>query len=118
MIFKTVDQDDYWTCLIRRGMLHSDAESVEHWTLEGGRELEFPEGHGVDETIIVLSGRFQLESAVLEPGSAVFLGEVDGSVSLRSLQSGALLSVRVLSQRAISSLPARVPELPVHERAL
>lgn len=31
MIISIIDPDDYWSCLIRRGMLHSETESVEHW---------------------------------------------------------------------------------------
>gem|GEM_PF-4156510 len=75
MIIMKVDQHDHWTCLVRRGMLHSETEAVEHWALILGERLQFPGNHGVDEAIVALSGEYTLGGTTLRPGMAALLKE-------------------------------------------
>lgn len=117
MIVTRVDPDDTWTCLVRRGMLHSETESVEHHRLRAGERLCFDAPHGVDELVVVLSGEVELEGGAAGPGSVVLVPEgVGGDLTARS--PAALLSVRGLAARVTAALPPRVPELPVTERAV
>ncbi|MFC4335408.1 hypothetical protein [Salininema proteolyticum] len=116
MIITRADSGDDWTCLIRRGMLHSDTESVEHWNLAAGRTLDLA-GLGVDETLIVLTGACTLDGRSMGPGSAAFAAERTGGL-LTAEEPSTVLSVRTYAARASKALPPRVPELPENERAL
>ena len=117
MIVTRVDQDDHWTCLVRRGMLHSETESIEHWSLAPGQELAPVPGSGVDEAFVVLSGRMAGDGGEAGPGGLLLVP--DGSVvSWTAVEPTALLSVRVHPEALSRRLPPRVPQVPPHERHL
>jgi quercetin dioxygenase-like cupin family protein len=105
-----------WQCLIRRGMLHSECESVEYWRLPPGGVLPVHAEHGVEEAILVLDGE-----AVLRAGDGAQLCAGRGAVLLvphgitgtvHATSSGArLVTVRGLAESVCRALPPRVPEL-------
>lgn len=117
MIVTRVDPDDTWSCLVRRGMLHSETESVEHHRLGAGERLSFDAPHGVDELVVVLSGEVDVDGGTAGPGSVVLVPEGAGG-ELTARVPTAVLSVRGLAARVTAALPPRVPELPVAERAV
>ncbi|WP_432536407.1 hypothetical protein [Kineococcus arenarius] len=101
-----------WHCLLRRGMLHSDCESVEHWHLHRGQQLHLHAGDAVEEMLLLRRGQLHLpDGRPLRAGQALFFdGRHDSWV--RAGEGGAqVLSIRVLPSRLSACLPARVPEL-------
>ncbi|MGA5285380.1 cupin domain-containing protein [Streptomyces griseoincarnatus] len=104
-----------WTCLVRRGMLHSECEAVEHWRLPPGGVLASTPQHGVEEAVLVLNGELQLttESAerVLRAGQLALLPH---GAQARLTAEGAqtrLLVLRTLTASVTGRLPSRIPEL-------
>jgi len=116
MIINTPDLADYWTCLIRRGMLHSETEAIEHWTLTPEQSLPLGD-HGVHEAVIILSGEAEIEGRKLEAGS-VLLTPAQETATLRAEMETILLSVRTYPETVTSNLPPRIPELPESERVI
>lgn len=116
MIIKAVDPEDYWSCLIRRGMLHSETESVEHWTLAPAQELHLG-NHGVHEAVIVLSGTADYRGQTITAG-AVLLAPAPEPGTLTATIGTEVLSIRTYPEHVTNLLPARVPELPEAERAI
>ncbi|MCP2049116.1 UNVERIFIED_ORG: hypothetical protein J3D58_003188 [Paenarthrobacter nicotinovorans] len=116
MIINTPDPADYWTCLIRRGMLHSETESIEHWTLapEQGLTLGI---QGVHEAVIILAGQAEIEGRTLETGFVV-LAPAQDRATLRAVTETILLGIRTYPETVTNNLPPRVPELPESERAI
>ncbi|WP_433686829.1 hypothetical protein ACQP0I_23605 [Micromonospora carbonacea] len=105
-----------WQCLIRRGMLHSECESVEYWRLHADALLPVHGEDGVEEAILVLDGEVVLrvdDGAVLRAGRGTVLLVPHGTVgTVRATSSGArLVTVRVLAASVCRALPPRVPEL-------
>ncbi|MET9119020.1 hypothetical protein ABZX38_33185 [Streptomyces longwoodensis] len=49
-----------WSCLVRRGMRHSECEAVEHGVLEPGAVLSSTPQHGVEEAPLVLENELAL----------------------------------------------------------
>ncbi|MEW1872614.1 cupin domain-containing protein [Streptomyces caelestis] len=104
-----------WTCLVRRGMLHSECEAVEHWRLPHGGVLTSTPQHGVEEAVLVLNGELRLttESAerVLRAGQLALLPH---GARARLTADGArtrLLVLRTLTASVTDRLPSRIPEL-------
>lgn len=116
MIINTPDPADYWSCLIRRGMLHSETEAIEHWRLAPQQSLTLGD-LGVHEAFIILSGQADVEGRKLSAGS-VLLAAVQDQGTLRAETETILLSVRTYPETVTSNLPPRVPELPESERAI
>ncbi|MFC5719943.1 cupin domain-containing protein [Streptomyces gamaensis] len=112
--------DAEWTCLARRGMLHSECEAVDLLRLAPGAVVRHGPAEGVEQALYVLAGRGEAEEGgtvrELAPG-ALLLAPHDGRVAVRALGEGLeLLTVRVLPAGAVGRLPARVPELPEEQR--
>jgi hypothetical protein len=116
MIISTLDREDYWNCLIRRGMLHSETEAIEHWTLAPDQVLNFGE-QGVHEALVVLSGEAEIQGQPLAAGSLLLAPAHELSI-LRAVSETAVLSIRTYPETVTQHLPARVPELPESERAI
>ncbi|OFI39408.1 hypothetical protein BIU82_13835 [Arthrobacter sp. SW1] len=116
MIISTVDPDDYWSCLIRRGMLHSETESVEHFTLAPGQELHLGT-QGVHEAAIILSGTTSYQDQDLTAG-AVLLAPAGEQATLTAVAATTILNIRAYPEPVTTLLPARVPELPEAERVI
>ncbi|MDD7835614.1 MULTISPECIES: hypothetical protein [Paenarthrobacter] len=116
MIIKTPDTEDYWSCLIRRGMLHSETETIEHWALAPQQSLTLG-NQGVHEAVIILSGHADVEGRKLETGS-VLLAPAQQHATLRAETETILLSVRTYPESVTRNLPPRIPELPESERAI
>ncbi|MGW5653312.1 cupin domain-containing protein [Streptomyces humi] len=104
-----------WTCLVRRGMLHSECEAVEHWRLPPGAALTATPEHGVEEAVLVLEGDLLLGTSTGE--RSVRAGQlvlVPHGRRARLTAAGGpvrLLTVRTLAASVTDRLPARVPEL-------
>ncbi|MFE3186626.1 hypothetical protein ACFXKR_38090 [Streptomyces violascens] len=107
-----------WQCLVRRGMLHSETEGIEHWQLSQESTLEVDARHGVDEAVLVLGGSVRLttgatEHTLLSGHLALLPHGTHGE--LHTAQGATVLTIRCLAGPVSSSLPARVPELPSDE---
>ncbi|WFE57282.1 cupin domain-containing protein [Micromonospora sp. WMMD712] len=105
-----------WQCLIRRGMLHSECESVEYWRLRPDAVLPVHAEHGVEEAILVLDGAAVLrvdDGTALRAGRGAVLLVPHGTAgTVQAASSGArLVTVRVLAASVCRALPPRVPEL-------
>ncbi|MFF8591842.1 cupin domain-containing protein [Streptomyces sp. NPDC015220] len=104
-----------WTCLVRRGMLHSECEAVEHWLLPPGAALTATPRHGVEEALLVLEGELLITTASGE--HAVRAGQlalVPHGRQARLSAAGAtvrLVTIRTLAASVTDRLPPRVPEL-------
>lgn len=104
-----------WQCLVRRGMLHSECEAVEHWTLPAGARLQLNPAHGVEEALLVLDGELLISRA----GGRTTVGA--GQLALvphgseGDLRAGdrpaRLITVRTLAAAVTDRLPPRIPEL-------
>ncbi|MFF2300498.1 hypothetical protein [Arthrobacter sp. NPDC058127] len=116
MIISTIDTDDYWSCLIRRGMLHSETEAIEHWTLAPGQELRLGT-HGVHEALLLLSGTATFSGETLAAGS-LLLAPALQLATLTATTTTQVLSIRTYPGHVTRVLPARIPELPEAERAI
>ncbi|MEU6440173.1 hypothetical protein [Streptomyces sp. NPDC047046] len=107
-----------WQCLVRRGMLHSETEGIEHWQLPAGGTLEVRARHGVDEAVLVLSGSVRLvtsdrEETLLCGHIALLPHGTEGS--LHTQEPATVLTIRCLASAVATALPARVPELLSNE---
>lgn len=116
MIISTLDQEDHWNCLIRRGMLHSETEAIEHWALAPGQTLNLGE-QGVHEAFIVLSGEAEIQGQRLASGS-LLLAPAHEPGFLTAISGTTLLSIRTYPDTVTRMLPPRVPELPESDRAI
>ncbi|MCX3061099.1 cupin domain-containing protein [Streptomyces beihaiensis] len=104
-----------WQCLVRRGMLHSECEAIEHWKLPAGATLEVASGHGVEEALLVLDGELVVPSAsgdrhVRAGQLALVPHGTDGQVRAGD-GPVRLITVRTLAGSVSDRLPPRVPEL-------
>lgn len=104
-----------WACLVRRGMLHSECEAVEHWQLPPGGVLTSTPQHGVEEAVLVLNGelRFTTKSAdrVLRAGQLALLPHGARARLTADGVRSRLLVLRTLTASVTDRLPSRVPEL-------
>ncbi|MFB6888077.1 hypothetical protein ACFCX4_02020 [Kitasatospora sp. NPDC056327] len=104
-----------WSCLARRGMLHSETETFDLWRLPPGERLVHAVRDGVEETLFVLSGTGTAahgpDRLPIAEGSLV-LARHDCAVTVTAGPGGLrLLSTRVLPRALSTALPARVPRL-------
>ncbi|MEU6094314.1 cupin domain-containing protein [Streptomyces sp. NPDC047079] len=110
-----------WRCLARRGMLHSECESFDHVVLSPGL-LSRHDDPGVEQAVHVASGSATLRvrdgSRQLRAGDLVLVPTTSGAVLEAGPEGAELLVLRVLSSASRAAMPPRVPELPVHERAI
>ncbi|MFJ9721195.1 cupin domain-containing protein [Streptomyces sp. NPDC101209] len=104
-----------WQCLVRRGMLHSECEAVEHWTLPAGARLRLDPGHGVEEALLVLDG--DLHISLADGGTTVGAGQlalvphgIEGDLRAGD-RPVRLITVRTLAAAVTDRLPPRIPEL-------
>lgn len=102
-----------WRCLARRGMLHSECESVDLVRLSAGARL--PLASEVDETVLVVRGSVVLHE---DSGSTRELTErallLVPSGERGELVAGGdaeLVLIRVWPREISAALPPRVPEL-------
>lgn len=107
-----------WQCLVRRGMLHSETEGIEHWQLSQQSTLEIDARHGVDEAVLVLGGSVRLttgatEHTLLSGHLALLPHGTHGR--LQTAQGATVLTIRCLADAVTTALPARVPELSSEE---
>lgn len=116
MIITAPSPDDYWTCLVRRGMLHSETESIEHWTLVPEQTLSLGR-YGVHETFVILSGETVFEGVKLLQGS-VLVAEANEPGQLKAVVETTLVSIRTYPEKITQMLPQRIPELPESDRAI
>lgn len=104
-----------WTCLVRRGMLHSECEAVEHWVLEPGAVLTSTPQHGVEEALLVLEGELALSTAGAEhavrAGQLALLPHGAQARLVAGRTTVRLITVRALAAPVTDRLPRRVPEL-------
>ncbi|NEC91784.1 hypothetical protein [Streptomyces sp. SID12501] len=104
-----------WVCLVRRGMLHSECEAVEHWTLPRGAVLTTTPQHGVEEVLLVLEGEPLLVTAsgerVLRAGQLALVPHGCRARLLTDRGPARLITVRTLVASVSEGLPPRVPEL-------
>jgi hypothetical protein len=115
------DRPARWQSLVRRGMLFSECESIEHWQLPAGAELTVTAAHGLEEAILVLAGSIEVAvdgaESTAGQGQAVLLAAgLDGTVRAGAA-AAEILTVRSLCARASRRLPPRVPELPEATRS-
>lgn len=95
----------------------SETESIEYWSLEAEELLNFSPFHGVDEMVIVLSGRATLSGRDIVEG-CVALVPRDTEATLRARDQTKLVCIRVLPDAVAARLPTRIPELPIDERTI
>ncbi|MFJ9025849.1 hypothetical protein ACIRPU_38645 [Streptomyces sp. NPDC102259] len=104
-----------WTCLVRRGMLHSECESVEHWRLAPAAVLAATPRHGVEEAVLVLEGELTLSTASGEhsvrAGQLALLPHSCAAHLTAGPDAVRLITVRTLAAAVTDRLPPRVPEL-------
>ncbi|MEU0254195.1 hypothetical protein ABZ299_17185 [Streptomyces sp. NPDC006184] len=103
-----------WQCLVRRGMLHSETEAIEHWQLPPDTPIEVQAHHGVDEAVVVLHGQVRLTTAEGErtlPAGHLALLPHGSEARLHAPEPATVLTVRCLARSVSTSLPARIPEL-------
>ncbi|MET8698345.1 cupin domain-containing protein [Kitasatospora sp. NPDC058032] len=104
-----------WSCLARRGMLHSETETFDLWRLPPGERLVHEVRDGVEEALFILSGTGTAtrgpDELPLSEGS-LLLARHDSEVTVTAGPEGLrLLSTRVLPRALSTALPARVPQL-------
>ncbi|MCH0566240.1 MULTISPECIES: cupin domain-containing protein [unclassified Streptomyces] len=104
-----------WTCLVRRGMLHSECEALEHWQLPPGAVLTSTPQHGVEEAVLVLDGELRLatDSAkhTVRAGQLALLPHGTRARLVADRAPVRLLTVRTLTASVTDRLPDRIPEL-------
>ncbi|MEU9575703.1 cupin domain-containing protein [Streptomyces chilikensis] len=104
-----------WTCLVRRGMLHSECEAVEHWVLPRGAALTTTPGHGVEEALLVLEGELRLTTAsgerTVRAGQLVLVPHGRTARLAADRAEVRMITVRGLAASVADRLPPRVPEL-------
>ncbi|MFE5732115.1 cupin domain-containing protein [Streptomyces sp. NPDC056528] len=104
-----------WQCMVRRGMLHSECEAIEHWALPPGASLELTSDHGVEEALLVLDGELLVSSAHGEQrvraGHIALVPYGTEGTARAGGRPVRLLSVRALAPLVSDRLPPRVPEL-------
>ncbi|WP_369393225.1 hypothetical protein AB5J72_40970 [Streptomyces sp. CG1] len=110
-----------WRCLARRGMLHSECETFDHVVLPPGSSSRHDDP-GVEQAVHLVHGSAELvtrdEARPVAAGDLVLVCATSGAVVQAGPDGAELLVLRVLSSASRSALPPRVPELPVHERAI
>ncbi|CAL9373860.1 hypothetical protein [Streptomyces sp. enrichment culture] len=104
-----------WTCLVRRGMLHSECEAAEHWLLPRGSVLTTNPEHGVEEALLVLEGVLRLTTPshehTLRAGQLALVPRECRARITADSHTARLVSVRGLTASVTDRLPPRVPEL-------
>lgn len=99
-----------WRCLARRGMLYSECEAVEHWTLAPHSELGLRGREGVESAWFVLDGAGTTSDGMrLQPGDLV-LAPASSAVRLEAGGEGLeLLWLAVYPDAVTKALPVRRP---------
>ncbi|MFG2887742.1 cupin domain-containing protein [Streptomyces sp. NPDC048297] len=104
-----------WQCLVRRGMLHSECEAVEHWALPPRATLELTPGHGVEEALLVLGGELVVSTAAgdrpVRAGQIALVPHGTAGRIRAGDQPVRLVTVRTLAGAVSDRLPPRIPEL-------
>ncbi|MFI9818100.1 cupin domain-containing protein [Saccharothrix variisporea] len=106
-----------WRCLVRRGMLHSETESVDHVRLPAGAVFAPPGTDGVESAWLVLRGSGTVNETAVGPGDVVLVpagGALRaGGEQPAALEAGAggleFLWVAVLPAAVSDVLPPRSP---------
>lgn len=102
-----------WRCLARRGMLHSECESVDFVRLAAGNRVTL--ASEVDETVLVVRGSVLLQENLGTRAlgeRTLVLVPADEQGELVAAGDGAeLLLIRGWPRAISAALPPRVPEL-------
>ncbi|WP_156755606.1 cupin domain-containing protein [Actinokineospora pegani] len=107
-----------WRCLARRGMLHSECESVDYLRLPPGGARDVRGSDGVDAVWFVLAGEGEFDGGagapvLLRPGDLLlWSGGSGGTVRNHRTDHLELLALAVLPTAVTDRLPARVPLIP------
>lgn len=108
MIITTVTGD--WSCLVRRGMLYSETESVDWQSISD--TLRVSAEHMVEAAVIVLTGSVTAQvgdqTYELVAGQALLVQHGCDAVLTGA---ATLLTVRAMPSAVSSALPPRIPEL-------
>jgi mannose-6-phosphate isomerase-like protein (cupin superfamily) len=104
-----------WQCLVRRGMIYSECESVDHILLEPSAFTVHEQRDGTEEAVFVLAGNGVLTDSTgtyrLHRGYLALLP----AAAPAAIEAGAagieLVVIHVLPRRTSEVLPARRPEL-------
>ncbi|MED7948276.1 hypothetical protein [Streptomyces sp. BE303] len=111
----TGSRERTWSCLARRGMLHSETETVDLWRLPPGDTLLHEPHDGVEEALFVVAGTgtatHGLDELPVTEGT-LLLARHESEITVTAGPDGLrLLSTRVLPQRLSAALPPRIPQL-------
>ncbi|GGN44905.1 mannose-6-phosphate isomerase-like protein (cupin superfamily) [Actinoplanes campanulatus] len=105
-----------WRCLARRGMLHSECESIDHLRLAPGTEFALTGRSGLESVWLVVDGAGEFFDGGPRPrriaaGDAVLTPE-ERRIRLRGGDDGLeLLWIAVLPEPVSARLPGRKPRL-------
>jgi hypothetical protein len=100
-----------WSCLARRGMLHSECEAVDRWDLEPGATIDARGRDGVCELWFVVAGQGRLESGRAVAAGDVVLRGPATTETLTTISDMCLLIIAVLPRSTTQRLAARSPVL-------
>lgn len=101
-----------WTCLARRGMLHSECEAVDLLVLEPGETLSRRGRDGIGEVWYVVAGTASTEDGTaVAAGSALVIAPEDTASRLTAHDQTRLLTVSTLGDDTATRLPRRRPDL-------
>ncbi|MFI9389016.1 cupin domain-containing protein [Kutzneria sp. NPDC052558] len=111
MIVTRADEQG-WTCLARRGMLHSECEAVDLLVLEPGETLSRRGRDGIGEIWYVIGGNAStVDGAAVTAGAALVITPDDTASSLTATDRTSLLTVSTLGDDTVTRLPRRRPDL-------
>ena len=109
MIVHEVAEDAY-TCLARRGMLHSETEAVDHLRLAAGAVLDGRGREGIAEAWFVVAGEGALASGRSVAAGSLILRPAHTRDALTAATGLQLLILSVLPDELAGVLPPRSPE--------
>jgi hypothetical protein len=104
-----------WQCLVRRGMIYSECESVDHILLGPSGSIVHEQRDGTEEAAFVVAGNGALTDSGgtyrLDRGCLVLLPAAAPAEIAAGPAGLELVVIHVLPRRASAVLPVRRPEL-------
>lgn len=97
-----------WQCLVRRGMLFSECESIEYVSLPRGKRYAVGEFSGTEEAVLVLGGSLVAGGRRLQAGDVLVTRSPE---ILNATEPSEVILIVVLGHSASLALPPRIPEL-------